>query len=198
MKIAECNGFANPATLVVGMCPDQVGHFKRELNPPQKYLPDVDGISTYVSRRSRVLHIDDVYLESDLKKLNDFGIKMILFCSKSIECDWHYHYYAGSIECITNFQKKALCVRYCVWNALFNFRTRKHILMLFLAFLKQQSGESDTEIPRLDFDALQQTLPKIDTDWLKRKSKAKELYRINETTTALTLCWGSILLLNSD
>ena len=70
--------------------------------------------------------------------------------------------------------------------------------MLFLAFLEQQSGESDTEIPRLDFDILQQTLLKIDTDWLKRKSKAKELYRINETTTALTLCWGSILLLNSD
>ena len=70
--------------------------------------------------------------------------------------------------------------------------------MLFLAFLKQQSGESDTEIPRLDFDALQQTLPKKDTDWLKWKSKAKELYRINETTTALTLCWESILLLNSE
>ena len=198
LKTAECNRFVKPATLVVGMCPDQVGHFKRELNPPQLYLPDVDGISAYVGPCSRVFHIDDVYLESDLKKLNDFGIKMILFCSKSIECEWHYHYYYYSITCIKNFQKKALCVGYFVWNALFNFRDRILRIKRLLAFLKQQSGESDTEIPRLDFDVAPHTLPKIDADCLKWKSKAEELFRIHERTFALDLCLGSILLLDSE
>ena len=197
LKLAECDRFTKPAMLVVGMRPDQAGHFKRELNPPQMYLPDVDGISAYVGRHSRILHIDDLYLESDLKKLFDFRIKAIWFCSKSIECDWHHFYYVASMICTENFRQKTHCV-FIAKNALFNFRDRKLRIKLFLAFLKQYLGESDTEIPHLDFDVAPQTLPEKDTDWLKWKSKAKELYRIRETRKAWALCVRSILMLGRE
>ena len=78
LEVIEYSISAKPTFLFVGRCPD-VEHFKRELNPPQTYLPDVEGISCYVGFFSRFLHIDDVYLESDLEKLNDFGIKFFSF-----------------------------------------------------------------------------------------------------------------------
>ena len=120
----EYSKSAKPSFLFVGRCPD-VEHFERELNPPQMYLPDVEGISCYVGRHSRVLHIDDVYLESDLKKLNDFGIKVNHFGVKSIECEWHYLYYKASIVCMTNFQKKTPDA-FEVHQAGFNFDEEKH------------------------------------------------------------------------
>ena len=63
---------AKPTSLFVGRCLDEAGQFKWELNSPQMYLPDVERISCYVSRHSRILHIDDVYLELDIQKLYDF------------------------------------------------------------------------------------------------------------------------------
>ena len=99
LKVIESYSSVKPAFLFVGRCPD-VEHFQRELNPPQMYLPDVEGISCYVGRHSRVLHIDDVYLESDLEKLNDFRIKFIINWGKSIECEWHHLYQLASQACM--------------------------------------------------------------------------------------------------
>ena len=57
-----------PKFLFVGTCLDEAGHFKQELHPPQMYLPDIDGISCYIGRKSRVLHIDDILLGIRSKK----------------------------------------------------------------------------------------------------------------------------------
>ena len=197
IKVTQFYRCAKPIFLVFGRCPDE-GQFKRELNPPQMYLPDIDGISCYVGRHSRFLHIDDVYLESDLKKLHDFGIKFILFCSKSIECEWHHLYLTATNFCLTNFQQKtpyAFEKTESIWPFL---DQRKFSIKRLSAFLKQQSGESDTTIPVLHFNFQPHTLPEIDTDWLKWKSKAVELYRIHETAMARNLYFRSILLLKTE
>ena len=136
-------------------------------------------------------------LESDLKKLNDFGIKFIYNWRKSIECEWHHLYHLASKVCMENFQKKTPDV-FEVHEAGFNFDKEKLRIKRLLAFLKQQSGESDTEIPCSSFDSQPQTLPKIDTDWLKWKSKAVELYRIHETSMGGALYHRSILLLERE
>ena len=102
LKVIQSYSSAKPTSLCVGRCPD-VEHFERDMNPPQKYLPDVEGISCYVGRCSRFLHIDDVYLESDLKKLNDFGIEFIINWGKSIECEWHHLYQLASQACMEIF-----------------------------------------------------------------------------------------------
>ena len=197
MGISEFGRLAKPVWLFVGRFPDKAGPFTREMNPPQMYLPDVDGISCYVGRHSRVLHIDDVYLESDLKKLTNFGIKIIHFGVKSIECEWHYFYYKASSACVANFQEKGTDVIEQV-DSISTFEVEKHRIKRLLAFLKQQSGESDTEIPPLHFDFESQTLPKIDTDWSKWKSKAEELCRINQTTMAWKVYNRIILMLKRE
>ena len=197
LEVIEYNRSAKPTFLFVGRCPD-VEHFRRELNPPQMYLPDVEGISCYVGCFSRFLHIDDVYLESDLEKLNDFGIKFITNWRKSIECEWHQLYHMASNICMENFQKKTPDV-FEVHEAAFNFDEQKHRRKVLLAFLKQQSGESDTEIPCFtSFDSKPQTLPELDTEWLKWKLKATELFRIKITTLAQALYHRSILLLERE
>ena len=48
------------------------------------------------------------------------------------------------------------------------------------------------------FDLQPQTLPEIDIDWLKWKSKAEELFRIKETAMAENLYHRSILLLERE
>ena len=198
LEVIEYNRSAKPIFLFVGRCPD-VEHFELELSPPQMYLPDVEGISCYVGCFSRFLHIDDVYLESDLEKLNDFGIKFITNWCKSIECEWYQLYHFASKVCMENFQKRTPDV-FEVHEAAFNFDEQKHRRKVILAFLKQQSGESDTEIPRSSssFDSQPQTLPQLDTEWLKWKSKAEELFRIKKTTLARELYLRSILLLERE
>ena len=196
LEVIESHSSAKPTSLFVGRCPD-VEHLMQELNPAQMYLPDVEGISCYVGRQSRFLHIDDVYLESDLEKLSDFGIEYIINWPKSIECEWHSLYHYASKVCMLMFQKKTPDV-FEVYDAMFNFDEEKNRRKVLLAFLKQQSGESNTEIPRLDFHVNPQTMPKIDTDWLKWKSKAVELYRIHETSMARIVFYISILLLKKE
>ena len=196
LEATEFHSSAKPTSLFVGRCPD-VEYFERELNPPQMYLPDVEGVSCYVGRHSRFLHIDDVYLESDLKKLNDFGIKFINNRRKSIECEWHSLYQLASHVCMQNFQKKTPDV-FEQYGAGFAFVDEKLRTKVLLAFLKQQSGESDTEIPCDSFDPQPQTLPEIDTEWLKWKSKAEELFRIKKTSLAQALYDRSILLLKRE
>ena len=193
LKVIEYSKSAKPTSVFVGRCPD-AEHFEREMNPPQMYLPDVEGISCYFGRHSRVLHVDDVYLESDLKKLNDFGIKIIYNLRKSIECEWHSLYHLASNLCMENFQKRTPDA-FDVHVAGFNFDEEKLRINALLAFLKQQSGESDTEIPSSSFDSQPQTLPEIDTEWLKWKYKAVELYRIHKTSMGQALYHRSILLL---
>ena len=180
LKVIEYSRSAKPTFLFVGRCAN-VENFERELNPPQMYLPDVEGISCYVGCFSRFLHIDDVYLESDLKKLNDFGIKFITNWRKSIECEWHHLYHLASQKCMENFQKKTPDA-FELHEAGSNFDEQKHRKQVLLAFLKQQSGESDIEIPcfTFSFDSQPQTSPELDTEWLKWKAKAVELYRIKK------------------
>ena len=93
-----------------------------------------------------------------------------------------------------NYQKKTPDV-FEKFEAVFSFNGEKPRVQLLSAFIKQQSGESVTETMCFTFDLQPQTLPKIDTDWLKWKSKAEELYRIKETPTARMLYLSIILLL---
>ena len=105
LAISEVQRRSKPIVLFVRESP-VVGHFVRELNPPQTYVPDLFGTSCCVGLLSRFIHLDDVYLESDLKKLNDFGIRFVFFCSKSVECEWHDLYHTASFVCLKNFTKK--------------------------------------------------------------------------------------------
>ena len=194
LLISEVQRRAKPIVLFVGESP-VVGDFVRELNPPQTYVPDVVGISCCVGLFSRIIHLDDVYLESDLNKLKDFGIRYVFFCSKSVECEWHNLYHSASFVCLHNFTKKNPEAFYHIESCSFLLDEQKFVKQRLLAFLKQQSGEPDTEIPCSYVNLQPQTLPKIDTDWSKWKSKAEELYRIRKTTMALTLYHRSFLLL---
>ena len=193
LKMAEFLRSAKPIFLFVASYPDEE-HFERELNTPQMYLPDVDGISCYVGNHSRVLHIEDVYLESDLKKLNDFGIKFIFLCNMPVECEWHSIYYYATSICISNFQRKTPVAFNIVHSIPSFLDVRKFSMKRLLTFLKQQSGESETELPRSNFKSQK---PKMVTDWLKWKSKGSELYRIRVTTIAKTFYDKSILLLKT-
>ena len=97
-----------------------------------------------------------------------------------------------------NFQKKTPDTfekTESIWSHL---DQRKYKIYRLLAFLKQQSGESGTETPRLEFNFHPQTRPEMDTDWLKWKSKAEELFRIHETIMALKLYHRSILLFKRE
>ena len=93
-----------------------------------------------------------------------------------------------------NYQRKTPDV-FEKFEAVLSFNGEKHRVQLFLAFIKQQSGESVTETLCFTFDLQPQTLLEKDTDWLKWKSKAEELYRIKETPMAQMLYVSSILLL---
>ena len=194
LAISEVQKRAKPIVLFVGESPD-VGFFVRELNPPQTYVPDVLGISCYVGLFSRIIHLDDVYLESDLNKLKDFGIRYVFFCSKSVKCEWHDLYHTASFVCLENFRKKNPEAFYLIESCSFLLDEQKFVTQRLIAFLKQQSGEPDTKIPCCYVNLQPQTLPKIDTDWSKWKSKAEELYRIRKTTMALKLYHRSFLLL---
>ena len=154
---------AKPTSLFVGRCLDEAGQFKWELNPPKMYLSDVEGISCYVGRHSRVLHIDDVYLRLDLQRLNDFGINIVYNCLKSVKCERHSLYQLASRVCMENYQKKTPDV-FEKNEAVFSFNGGKRRVQLLLAFIKQQSGESVTETLCFTSDLQPQTLPEKDTD----------------------------------
>ena len=110
------------------------------------------------------------------KKINDFGIKFIYLGIKSIECERHY-FFTLLLVYAWRISKKKTPNEFVNSQSMFNFDKEKHRIKQLLAFLKQQSGEANTKIPPLRFEFRPQTSPELDTDWLKWKSKATELFK---------------------
>ena len=110
--VTDCNKTQNenskPITLLVGETPELFNVSKVPLDQTFAVpLPDVEGVSIYKlsfvdSSPFFVCHVDDVFLQSDLRKLSQYGIQSIFVShSSAFNSDEHFHFYKATIDCIT-------------------------------------------------------------------------------------------------
>ena len=101
-RIAE-NSLTKPTVLLVGRKPN-LSSFKEMANQDSgTTLPDIEGLSLYVGEGSSFLHIEDVFEESDLRKLHNFGIQFISLTLTSAACPWQNAFLRASGNLIIRF-----------------------------------------------------------------------------------------------
>ena len=171
--------------LIVGKKPQNLHLWKKNLN--EESIPNVDNISLYVGNQGSFLHLDDIYLESDFLKLQQFGVQKILLTNENVSSFWHYFYVYASALCISNFcysnpKSFALAAH------LYNPKLMKYQVNLHLNFLQYQSGDYSVKIPSFWLDFETEPIPKLHGDnWKTWKSKAEELMRFGAATPAVHL-----------
>ena len=96
---------SQPSVIIVGNIPAVPG-FRKQIGKRSLQIPQIDGISLYVGEQSCFLHINDVYKESDLKKLRDCGVRLIILFNQCTTCPWQFLFYYSSSKCLELFKEK--------------------------------------------------------------------------------------------
>ena len=93
-----------PDCLFVGKKP--VSSSIQERKHQRSDLPKIEGLTEYVSGNSCFLHIDDLFEETSLKALQNFGIKLVYIFSENW-FQWHqFEYYGYTAQLIADFTWK--------------------------------------------------------------------------------------------
>ena len=167
-----------PTVLFVGSLPESSKKVE------QNCVPGVEGISKYSIGPKHFLFVEDIYLKTDLMKLQQFGSFRIIMTNKNVSCIWHYYYLALSTICVNEFTDKNSGIFYegCFLNSgLMQYQQKFH-----LAILRQYSNDLsnvDHFNPWAEFDSFSQPSNEI-ISWEKWESKAKELLEIKEIARA--------------
>ena len=141
--------------------------------------------------------MNDIYLQSDLQKLFDFGIREIFIANTDLACRWNYLFYVASIHCVRKFSLQR--AGRLLFNGLaFNVNIMKLQVNLHLEFLRHQSSANY----KPDFcdhrfwQDFEESMPLDEpAKWRIWKDKAEELYKIGEITSAITTYESNIKLL---
>ena len=160
-------------------------------------IPEIEDVSLYRAQQGCFLHMNDIYLQSDLQKLFDFGIREIFIANTDLACHWNYLFYVASIHCVRKFSLQR--AGRLLFNGLaFNVNIMKLQVDLHLEFLRQQSSANY----KPDFcdhrfwQDFEESMPLDEpAKWRIWKDKAEELHKIGEITSAITTYESSIKLL---
>ena len=93
-----------PYHFIVGKKPDESSS-KRSDDPEKlKLIPQIKGVSLYVTEKTSFMHIEDIYIESDLELFIQFGKKRIMIAPEKLSnvLQHQLHSYANTL--ITFFQ----------------------------------------------------------------------------------------------
>ena len=94
-----CN--RKPNVLFIGELPSSFGISNNPDVTGNSLYPGIPGLELYRKNNgSSFLHIDDLYLETDLDQLFNFGIRECIIANKDISCPWNYFFYMASLICI--------------------------------------------------------------------------------------------------
>ena len=151
-------------------------------------IPEIEDVSLYRAQQGCFLHMNDIYLQSDLQKLFDFGIREIFIANTDLACRWNYLFYVASIHCVRKFSLQR--AGRLLFNGLaFNLNVMKLQVHLHLEFLRQQSS-ANYKPDFCDYRFWQDFEECMPLDepakWRIWKDKAEELHKIGEITSAIT------------
>ena len=90
-----------PSILFIGELPSSF-EFSNDPDMTGNCLyPGIPGLEFYRKNNgASFLHVDDLYLETDLDQLLNFGIRECIIANKDISCPWNYFFYMASLICI--------------------------------------------------------------------------------------------------
>ena len=183
-----------PTVLFVGKLPN-AADFQQVLFSDD--IPEIEDASLYRAQRGCFLHMNDIYLQSDLQKLFDFGIREIFIANTDLACRWNYLFYVASIHCVRKFSLQR--AGSLLFNGLaFNLNIMKLQVDLHLEFFRQQSSANYNPdfCDHRFWQDFEESMPLDEpANWRIWKDKAEQLYKIGEITSAITTYEISIKLL---
>ena len=90
-----------PSVLFIGELPNNFGVSNDPDMSGNSMCPAILGMQSYSKNNgASFLHIDDLYLHTDLHQLFNFGIRECIIANKDISCPWNYFFYMASLICI--------------------------------------------------------------------------------------------------
>ena len=149
-------------------------------------LPDVKGVSLYKLKCDDsdpffVCHVDDVFLQSDLRKLSQYGIQSIFVSHASaFHSDEYFHFYKATIDCIT----AGMNGKFHVCDNVSSFQKAGEQSRNLKEFLVEHSLETNVE--KSVEQPRDENLPGNDCvlNWKKWKAKGVELQRLGRIDLA--------------
>ena len=94
-----------PTILFVGKKPE-VSLFTESRNYGSTEVPKIEGISLFQTEISQVFHVEDIFQESHLEILQNYGIRLIIIAPDSVSCHWSNIFYTSSSKLIEMYCKK--------------------------------------------------------------------------------------------
>ena len=136
-----------PSVLFVGPIKKLIESLEchRIVNEKETALLSILDLSLYERRQIKFLHTDDVYLESDLKKLLDFGVQKIVIANDNVTSIWQYYLLTISHWCCINFSRENNCFEIERFNK--NVDEMKFQMNFRMAFMRRISGDDAVGFP---------------------------------------------------
>ena len=177
----------HPSVLFVGRIKDLLESLKCcKTDQEHKYTRFQSKVYGYEKNKRKLLQTDDIYLEQDLKKMKEMGVKKIVFVTDDICANKWQHYFmtlsywfcydfnSRNTNC---FQIKDLLQNASETNFQMNFRK---------AFLCRVSGQVDVEFPRFWLKFEMNSSPSSALlSWEKWIAKAEKCREQNYITQAI-------------
>ena len=101
LRIVRQRRESKPSIVIVG-ANSSIPGFRNESRSSTP-IPEVDGVSLHVDNQTCFLHMDDLYKQSDLVKLQEFGIRLVILFNENATCPWQFLFYYSSLKCIKRF-----------------------------------------------------------------------------------------------
>ena len=186
--VTVCNKTQNenskPATLLVGETPELFNVSKVPLDQTFAVpLPDV-GVSLHKlsfadSDPFFVCHVDDVFLQSDLRKLSLYGIQFIVVSHASaFNSDEHFHFFKATIDCIT----AGINETFDVYDNVSSFQKARERSRNLLEFLQSNKTNAVSSIEQSRDEDL--SVDDFVFSWEQWMAKGVELQRLGKTDSA--------------
>ena len=184
-----------PSTILIGRKPDS-SFVKSDSKNVLKDIPKINGISIYTGENEgTLLHINDIYMESDLEKLHQFGVRLLLLMPDFAKSRFIYKFYNKSALCLSAFCNK----RQDMFLMAGMSHTRRDFdFCLIVDFCFQYSG-MQIKTRKLDsntwsnYDIFEPNDPHF--CWKKWVEKGREVFRLGYTHRAFDIFRMSLTLL---
>ena len=189
-----------PSVLFVGNLPvseDFSGKYKPIFQNETISVPEVEGILLYQGPHGVFFYLENLFLESECKKMVCSGISQIIFTDENVSCVWtNFFYVASSLCCEKISRQYPNAVKFGRYT--YNIDLMKFQINFHLALWQQQSGDSRAVYPEFWLDLENQPTPVSEEhNWYKWKSLADELYRLGEFPLAFMMFECAIKLLQN-
>ena len=149
----------------------------QSINDKETVLPNIFGGSVYERHQSKFLQFDDVHLESDFKKLLDFGVQKIVLADDNVTNIWQYYFLTISHWCCINFSREnANC--FGIEDFYKNVDEMKFQMDFRMAFMRRISGDNAVSFPRYWLNLDINSLPSCGSlSWENCIAKAEAIHR---------------------